>query len=235
MGYKEFKKQGELSKEKPFSVISDLIGETIEDGDLYDFIRSTKAHLKASFNAPTLLNDQMIKNKIVELLKVYNEQVDIKQSWFTTMGLIERKIIQYRYYRNTQVSISTQAQKSGDNKYNYILLRSPFIDSFTGKKEIRIYFNKLEDYPKYKTIDNLIKNEAFYNSAIEAIRKEMENIMTKDGIDFKRLFKEFENLESVELILQAKELTFKQEIENLQNIISALSQENLRLKQELAK
>jgi hypothetical protein len=49
------------------------------------------------------------------------------------------------------VAISTQAQKSGDNTYNYILLRSPFMDAITGKKEIRIYFNKLEDYPSFKT------------------------------------------------------------------------------------
>jgi hypothetical protein len=234
MGYKEFEKQKEIGKEKPILVISELIGEALEYGDLADFVNETKRHLKASFNSPLSNSiDDGIKEKLMSLLNIYTEQVENKQKWLTTMGIIERKIIQYRYYRNTHVAISTQAQKSGDNTYNYILLRSPFMDAITGKKEIRIYFNKLEDYPSFKTIEDLCKDNKFYQDAIFAIRNEMESIMLSDGIDLKKLVTGFEQSESIQEIIDAKSKRYNEEILSLQQTISTLVIENLELKKQV--
>lgn len=232
MGYKDFKKQQIITnKERVFPVLSDLIGETKNDGDINDFIKSTQVHLESKVAEPIITNDAKAKNVIVGLLGNYKEQVNKKNGWLTKMGLIERKIMQYRYFRNTQVAFSTQSQKSGDNIFTYILLRSPFVDSFKGKKEIRLYFNKLEDYPNISSIEELANNKKFYNQAITEIRKEMERIMSLDGINYESLFKELDSIDEIEKQHKSINLAYEEKIRDLEVAIMLLKKENNQLKQ----
>ncbi len=56
------------------------------------------------------------------------------------------------------------------------------MDLFKGRKEIRIYYKKLEDFPGFDTIDKLKEDINFKTTAIETVRVEMENWMDKEGI-----------------------------------------------------
>lgn len=183
MSYDEILKQTQrLSKEKTQPVFSEIIGQTIEMGKLAEFIKETETNLNTELVEPTV-KDSYLKNRLSDMLAELQIQTDRQKRWLTLIGLLERKIIQVRLYRNIQVSYSTQIQKSGQNKFNYILLRAPFMDVYTGKKEVRIYFKKLEDFPNFTSIDELKEDKHFKSSAIESIRQEMMNIMENDGVD----------------------------------------------------
>jgi len=230
MAYKDFKKQQlERTKERDEPAFSDLIGETNNDGDIHDFIRNTEKNVELksvdSFNAL----DSKTTKLLIELLMKYKSQVDAKVSWITKMGLLERKIMQYRFYRNTHVAFSTQALKSGDKIFTYILLRSPFVDLFKGKKEIRMYFNKMEDFPNISSVNELANDSKFYNSAIGEVRKEMKKIMSNDGIDFKTLFKEFDIIGEEIAVVKDE---YQSRILLLEKTIQKLSIENQELKKK---
>ena len=183
MSYDEILKQTQrLSKEKTQPVFSEIIGQTIEMGKLAEFIKETETNLNTELVEPTV-KDSYLKNRLSDMLAELQIQTDRQKRWLTLIGLLERKIIQVRLYRNIQVSYSTQIQKSGQNKFNYILLRAPFMDVYTGKKEVRIYFKKLEDFPNFTSIDELKEDKHFKSSAIESIRQEMMNIMANAGVD----------------------------------------------------
>ena len=183
MSYDEILKQTQrLNKEKTQPVFSEIIGQTIEMGKLAEFIKETETNLNTELVEPTV-KDSYLKNRLSDMLAELQIQTDRQKRWLTLIGLLERKIIQVRLYRHIQVSYSTQIQKSGQNKFNYILLRAPFMDVYTGKKEVRIYFKKLEDFPNFTSIDELKEDKHFKSSAIESIRQEMMNIMENDGVD----------------------------------------------------
>ncbi len=97
------------------------------------------------------------------------------------------------------------------------------MDLFKGKREIRIYYKKLEDFPGFNTIDKLKEDINFKTTAIETVRLEMESWMDKEGITIDYIRDELnkislirENLKTkqiVELTLLVSEL--KKEIKSL--------------------
>jgi hypothetical protein len=182
MSYNEILRNSpSMFKEKTHVVFSDIIGETNDTGRLAEFIKETEQHINSELENPTIHNIKY-RTQIVNLLNELKHQTEDNKRWLTLIGLLERKIIQLRLYRNINVSYSTQVQKSGINKFNYILLRAPFMDLFKGRKEIRIYYKKLEDFPGFDTIDKLKEDINFKTTAIETVRVEMENWMDKEGI-----------------------------------------------------
>lgn len=190
MSYSEIiKPTSKKYKEKTQVVFSDIIGETKEQGSLADFIRETENNLNASIDNPTS-NDAKYKKEIITLLSELKKQSEKNNKWLTLMGLIERKIIQFRLLRNKQISYSTQLQKSGDNKFNYILLRAPFMELYSGKKEVRVYYNKLEDYKGFNSIDQLKLDDNFKTKSTDSIGFEMEKIIDKEGITTEFLINE---------------------------------------------
>ena len=141
-----------ITKEKSLPVFSDIIGATTEVGRLAEFIKETEININAELEHPNAQNTKY-KNQIDNLLKLLKFETDSNNRWLTLIGILERKIIQLRLYRNIQVSFSTQIQKSGEKKFNYILLRAPFMDLYSGKKEIRVYYKKIEDFVGYNSIE----------------------------------------------------------------------------------
>ena len=111
------------------------------------------------------------------------------------MGLVERKILQLRCYKNPTLAFSIQEQKSGENTFSYIVIRALFIDLYSGKKEIRRYFNKLEDYPKFNSIEELKTDKAFLSDALVEIKSVMAEIINNEGITIEYLESELRKLE----------------------------------------
>jgi hypothetical protein len=216
-----------INKEKVQSVFSDIIGETKETGRLVEFIKDSEAHLTGQMEETISPKDSYLKKEMTTLIDKFKNYSESKFKWLTYMGLLERKIMQQRLYRNIQISYSTQLQKSGENKFSYILLRAPFIDIFTGKKEIRVYYNKLEDYPNYKSIEELKNDINFKIKAAEKIREEMDKQINNENMSLEKLFKELENSEQYELMqFQQMNLELKMRCERL-------IAENYKLKEEI--
>ena len=183
-----------ITKEKSQPVFSDIIGATTEVGRLAEFIKETEININAELEHPNAQNTKY-KNQIENLLQLLKFETDSNNRWLTLIGILERKIIQLRLYRNIQVSFSTQIQKSGEKKFNYILLRAPFMDLYSGKKEIRVYYKKIEDFVGYNSIEELKESNEFKAAAIETIRKEMELTIEKEGISIDYLRDELNKIE----------------------------------------
>jgi hypothetical protein len=182
MSYDDILKTGKrITKEKTEPVFSDIVGATTEVGRLAEFIKETEQNINSELDHPNA-HDNTYKIQIENLLQLLKFETTSNNRWLTLIGLLERKIIQLRLYRNIQVAYSTQVQKSGDKKFNYILLRAPFMDLYSGKKEIRVYYKKLEDFTGFNNIDELKEDNGFRISAIDTIRMEMEELIEKEGI-----------------------------------------------------
>ena len=215
-----------ITKEKSQPVFSDIIGATTEVGRLAEFIKETEININAELEHPNAQNTKY-KNQIENLLQLLKFETDSNNRWLTLIGILERKIIQLRLYRNIQVSFSTQIQKSGEKKFNYILLRAPFMDLYSGKKEIRVYYKKIEDFVGYNSIEELKESNEFKAAAIETIRKEMELTIEKEGISIDYLRDELNKIEQIRN--KAKiELIAKQ-----QNTASQLKEEIKTLKKRI--
>lgn len=195
MSYNEILRNNQRgNKERALPVFSDIIGETSGKGRLADFIKDTESNISLIINEPTIKTNTY-KKRISDLLDELKSQTETNKRWLTLIGLLERKIIQYRLYRNIHISYSTQLQRSGSNMFNYILLRAPFMDLFTGKQEVRIYFKKLEDFEGFYSIEELKEDEKFKSSAIEAVRQEMENWMESEGVSLEYIKEELSKIE----------------------------------------
>lgn len=218
-----------ITKEKSQPVFSDIIGATTEVGRLAEFIKETELNIIAELEHPNSQNTKY-KNQIENLLQLLKFETDSNNRWLTLIGILERKIIQLRLYRNIQVSFSTQMQKSGEKKFNYILLRAPFMDLYSGKKEIRVYYKKIEDFVGYNSIEELKENNEFKAAAIETIRKEMELTIEKEGISIDYLRDELNKIEQrqnkskIELIAKQQNTAsqLKEEIKTLKKRIEEL-------------
>lgn len=218
-----------ITKEKSQPVFSDIIGATTEVGRLAEFIKETEININAELEHPNAQNTKY-KNQIENLLQLLKFETDSNNRWLTLIGILERKIIQLRLYRNIQVSFSTQIQKSGEKKFNYILLRAPFMDLYSGKKEIRVYYKKIEDFVGYNSIEELKENNEFKAAAIETIRKEMELTIEKEGISIDYLRDELHKIEQgqnkskIELIAKQQNTAsqLKEEIKTLKKRIEEL-------------
>ena len=210
-------------------MFSDIIGATAEVGRLAEFIKETEININAELEHPNAQNTKY-KNQIENLLQLLKFETDSNNRWLTLIGILERKIIQLRLYRNIQVSFSTQIQKSGEKKFNYILLRAPFMDLYSGKKEIRVYYKKIEDFVGYNSIEELKENNEFKAAAIETIRKEMELTIEKEGISIDYLRDELNKIEQgqnkskIELIAKQQNTAsqLKEEIKTLKKRIEEL-------------
>jgi hypothetical protein len=206
MSYNEIlRNSSNMVKEKTQVVFSDIIGETNDTGRLAEFIKETELHINTELENPTIHNIKY-RTQIVNLLNELKYQTEEYKRWLTLIGLLERKIIQLRLYRNISVSYSTQVQKSGVNKFNYILLRAPFMDLFKGKREIRIYYKKLEDFPGFNTIDKLKEDINFKTTAIETVRLEMESWMDKEGITIDYIRDELNKISLIRENLKTKQI-----------------------------
>ena len=218
-----------ITKEKSQPVFSDIIGATTEVGRLAEFIKETEININAELEHPNAQNTKY-KNQIDNLLQLLKFETDSNNRWLTLIGILERKIIQLRLYRNIQVSFSTQIQKSGEKKFNYILLRAPFMDLYSGKKEIRVYYKKIEDFVGYNSIEELKESNEFKAAAIETIRKEMELTIEKEGISIDYLRDELNKIEQsrnkakIELIAKQQNTAsqLKEEIKTLKKRIEEL-------------
>jgi hypothetical protein len=66
---------------------------------------------------------------------------------------------------------------------------------YSGKKEIRRYFNKLEDYPKFNSIEELKTDKTFLSDALVEIKSIMAEMINKEGISIEYLESELRKLE----------------------------------------
>ena len=230
MSYDDILKTGKrITKEKTEPVFSDIVGATTEVGRLAEFIKETEQNINSELDHPNA-HDNKYKLQIGNLLQLLKFETTSNNRWLTLIGLLERKIIQLRLYRNIQVAYSTQVQKSGDKKFNYILLRAPFMDLYSGKKEIRVYYKKLEDFTGFDNIDTLKDDKEFKNAAIETIRKEMELLIEKEGISLEYIKEELNKIEQgqhklkIDLIAKQQNTTsqLKEEIKTLKKRIEEL-------------
>ena len=198
-------------KEKLVPVFSDIVGRTESEGLGTEFIENTEENLESTSAAGFYLkifNNSLNKGELEKALMVYESEFLSRKKWITLMGLLERKIFQYRCLRKPNLAISLQEQKSGENKFKYILLRTQFMTLFEGKKELRVYLKKLEDYPGFNSLDELKKSESFINAAYEAIRNEMREIMNTEGVSLEYITGELKKIDfksEQQLVLQFEE------------------------------
>jgi hypothetical protein len=200
MGYRDIIKGIDSSKqeakEKLVPVFSDIVGKSDSDGLLAQFVEYTEDNLKPTNDSYYKIYANILNNNDLEnALRVYESQFNSRKKWITLMGLLERKIFQYRCLRKPNIAISIQEQKSGENKFKYILVRAQFVTLFEGKKELRVYLKKLEDYSGYNTLDELKNSDNFIQSAYESIRDEMKQIMSKESIELDYIIKELKSID----------------------------------------
>lgn len=199
MAYRDIKISNRSeNKDRLTPVFSDLIGENEGEGKIADFLRITNETL--TFDITDSNNNVLSSHKrdLERLVIKYESQVDSKSKWLTLMGLMERKILQLRCFHNPNIAFTIQESKSGDKIVKYIVLRAQFVDLYIGKKEIRLYFNKLEDYPIYNSLEQLKEDKDFYNAAIESVRTVMLETISSDSISIQYLETELQKLSKTE-------------------------------------
>ena len=199
MAYRDIKlsKQTKTSKEDLTPVFSDLIGEMEGQGKIDNFIDGSLTNLSLPSNISSDPFEIKFNNDLNKLLTTYKNDATANERWLTIMGLIERKIFQLRCYKNPTLAFSLQEQKSGENTFSYIVIRALFIDLYSGKKEIRRYFNKLEDYPKFNTLDDLKTDKSFLNDALNEIKSVMAEQINKEEITLDYLKSELQKLKTI--------------------------------------
>jgi len=199
MGYRDINlsKQPKTYKENLAPVFSDLIGEMEGQGKIDNFIDGSLTNLSLPSNISSDPFEIKFNNDLNKLLTTYKNDATANERWLTIMGLIERKIFQLRCYKNPTLAFSLQEQKSGENTFSYIVIRALFIDLYSGKKEIRRYFNKLEDYPKFNTLDDLKTDKSFLNDALNEIKSVMAEQINKEDITLDYLKSELQKLKTI--------------------------------------
>ena len=199
MAYRDIKlsKQTKTSKEDLTPVFSDLIGEMEGQGKIDNFIDGSLTNLGLPSNISSDPFEIKFNNDLNKLLTTYKSDATANERWLTIMGLIERKIFQLRCYKNPTLAFSLQEQKSGENTFSYIVIRALFIDLYSGKKEIRRYFNKLEDYPQFNTLDDLKTDKSFLNDALNEIKSVMAEQINKEDITLDYLKSELQKLKTI--------------------------------------
>lgn len=199
MAYRDIKlsKQTKTNKEDLTPVFSDLIGEMEGQGKIDNFIDGSLTNLSLPSNISSDPFEIKFNSDLNKLLTTYKNDATANERWLTIMGLIERKIFQLRCYKNPTLAFSLQEQKSGENTFSYIVIRALFIDLYSGKKEIRRYFNKLEDYPKFNTLDDLKTDKSFLNDALNEIKSVMAEHINKEDITLDYLKSELQKLKTI--------------------------------------
>ena len=199
MAYRDIKlsKQTKTNKEDLTPVFSDLIGEMEGQGKIDNFIDGSLTNLSLPSNISSDPFEIKFNSDLNKLLTTYRNDATANKRWLTIMGLIERKIFQLRCYKNPTLAFSLQEQKSGENTFSYIVIRALFIDLYSGKKEIRRYFNKLEDYPKFNTLDDLKTDKSFLNDALNEIKSVMAEQINKEDITLDYLKSELQKLKTI--------------------------------------
>lgn len=199
MAYRDIKlsKQTKTNKEDLTPVFSDLIGEMEGQGKIDNFIDGSLTNLSLPSNISSDPFEIKFNSDLNKLLTTYKNDATANERWLTIMGLIERKIFQLRCYKNPTLAFSLQEQKSGENTFSYIVIRALFIDLYSGKKEIRRYFNKLEDYPKFNTLDDLKTDKSFLNDALNEIKSVMAEQINKEDITLDYLKSELQKLKTI--------------------------------------
>ena len=199
MAYRDIKlsKQTKTNKEDLTPVFSDLIGEMEGQGKIDNFIDGSLTNLSLPSNISSDPFEIKFNNDLNKLLTTYKNDATANERWLTIMGLIERKIFQLRCYKNPTLAFSLQEQKSGENTFSYIVIRALFIDLYSGKKEIRRYYNKLEDYPKFNTLDDLKTDKSFLNDALNEIKSVMAEQINKEDITLDYLKSELQKLKTI--------------------------------------
>ena len=219
-------------KENLTPVFSEFIGETKGQGKIDNFVDDSKSNLKMSSSIKLVTHEVKFNGDLSKLLNLFESETDERKRWLTIMGLIERKILQLRCYKNPTLAFSIQSQKSGDNYFSYIVIRAVFFDLYTGKKEIRRYFNKMEDY-EYNSLEELKSDTSFMNEALIEIKSIMADLINKEDITIEYLESQLKSLalETFELYRVSKEIALHKKNQDAA-INSKMEQEN-KISQEL--
>ena len=214
-------------------VFSEFIGETKGQGKIDNFVDDSKSNLKMSSSIESDTHQVKFNSDLSKLLNLFESETDESKRWLTIMGLIERKILQLRCYKNPTLAFSIQSQKSGDNYFSYIVIRAVFFDLYTGKKEIRRYFNKMEDYPQYNSLEELKSDSSFMNEALIEIKSIMADLINKEDITIEYLESQLSDLEqySHERYRMSREIALHKKNQDAA-INSKMEQEN-KISQEL--
>jgi hypothetical protein len=231
-------------KENLTPVFSEFIGETKGQGKIDNFVDDGKSNLKMPSSIKSDQHEAKFNTDLSKLLNLFESETDERRRWLTIMGLVERKILQLRCYKNPTLAFSIQSQKSGDNFFSYIVIRAVFFDLYTGKKEIRRYFNKMEDFPQYKSLEELKSDPSFMNEAVDEIKGIMADIINKDDITIEYLESQLRSLEidsfdrvrlkmDEKLILEREKEALKARMEIESNMNVALEQEEARYNLEI--
>jgi len=200
------------------------------------------SNLKMPSNIKSDPNELKFNSDHSKLLDLYKSETSVSKRWLTIMGLIERKILQLRCYKNPTLAFSIQEQKSGDNIFRYIVIRAPFIDLYTGKKEIRRYHTKMEDYPKFNSLEELKSDSVFLNEAVTEIKDIMAQQIKNEDITLEYLESQLRSLEEEtferyirnrdeKLLLRSQETALKVKMEMESKMNEELEKEELRYHQ----
>lgn len=222
-------------KENLTPVFSEFIGETKGQGKIDNFVDDSKSNLKMSSSIKLDTHEVKFNGDLSKLLNLFESETDQRKRWLTIMGLIERKILQLRCYKNPTLAFSIQSQKSGDNYFSYIVIRAVFFDLYTGKKEIRRYFNKMEDYPQYNSLEELKSDPNFMNEALIEIKSIMADLINKEDITIEYLEAQLKSLalETFELYRVSKEIALHKK--NQDATINSKMEQEKKISQELEK
>jgi hypothetical protein len=189
----------EIESFKKVTIFSELYNEENQFGKIQKFklarIKGKELAIeKLKFSISPELSDTFEKST-----KHFRRQLKIGNQWLHLMAILERYVCQSDCYIDPKLTYRIQEQKSGENKFKYIVIRFPFFDILKGKIELRTYFNKLEDYPAYKSLDALLANNPEYvNNSIREVRKIMELKIKENRISLDTIIEKLLKLESEE-------------------------------------
>jgi hypothetical protein len=122
---------------------------------------------------------------ILDLIKQYSALVE--ESYFQKKMLeaarIEIRILQHICAEDPQIILSPVKQFRGGEQIEYIVARSPFIEIYKARQELRIYLGRVDEYGK--TISQLSEDSHFMHKAKEKMKTEMNKIIAETEKFFK--------------------------------------------------
>jgi len=87
-------------KENLTPVFSEFIGETKGQGKIDNFVDDSKSNLKMPSSIKSDQHEAKFNNDLSKLLNLFESETNERRRWLTIMGLVERKILQLRCYKN---------------------------------------------------------------------------------------------------------------------------------------
>jgi predicted transcriptional regulator len=146
----------DISRYKNITVFAELFSELRDKGNIQKLNEYRLVNKQDAINEVSNSSYAGVAKSFVETRKQFKETILNVRPLLIIMTIMERMLIQIDCFLDPKVTSRILEQKSGENStFRYIVLRAPFFHLINGKKEVRAYFGKIEDFINCNSIDDV--------------------------------------------------------------------------------